>query len=81
VIAILYRLGSCFDRGNEARGGRSFWLGVRGDEARAKCAGIGADVDTGGVDTGGEENDGAGPMVNCGGACGTRTLRLCRCSL
>jgi hypothetical protein len=34
VIAILYRFGDCLERGKEARGGRSFWVGERGDVAR-----------------------------------------------
>jgi len=74
VMAILYRSGSCLDRGKAARGGSNFGFGARGDDARGKCIGIGVYAGVGG-----SEEVGAGPMVNCGGAWSLR--RRCRCSL
>lgn len=63
VMATLYRSGSCFDRGKDARGGSSFRLGARGDEARGQCI---ATVVVG-FGNGGGGDEGAGPIVNCAG--------------
>lgn len=60
-MATLYKSGSCLDRGKEARGGSNLRLGASGDDARGKCTGVG-------FGSGGRDDDGAGPMVNCGAA-------------
>jgi hypothetical protein len=64
-----------FERGKEARGGRSFCVGERGELARGGVVSA-AEIDIGGggglrdaigcAGSGREEEEGAGPIVKCG---------------